>query len=761
MKFNSSKKRNGFTLMEIVIAVFIVAILAALTVPIVNRQLAKADEYSYYLAYKTVEKMAGQIAAMGDPCEIDSSADCTSASALMVKPEAGLAYQIKNTVKAFAADSGKKMEYFLTSAGKKFAKTEEYIFNKLFPKAFAGTTTKKVINWDSAEYDWIWLGIQVCNGVSITKTSTTNTDGSTSTTDYSEDDFGDCSYYKSSGSYSAVNALINTDYITTSTSTLGGKIKAQTSPSAKDFCESYICSSCWSSDGDDDDDDTDYSDYVDTPTSDPEGTCTMTVTTDSSEDTTSSSATTTTTKPEFDSDYCTDYLGCVNMTNDAATESIDCVCLSGYTETQNNDRACCPTVSDGTLPYYYADTKSCVYCSTDFNPQTGTCCPKHSTYVSGDTCTCITGYGPEGVCSTITSCPSGTTLDEDEGVCVTNPPIIKAARFCELIEDNYNISSSDCDAGFTTATIKGVSVNYNSDIYSAAVGTDGNYLSIAAQSGAFSNLTPNITFANGLPMWILADKAASIPGLSYTTADVSKTQNICVNLNKHSSSSCSAADSDAYYCSSENTCFTLDSDSIDVLGDARNCCAAADISALADIAEEGYNSGTYTSADIYKYDVRSYAIGGFTVFVDINGQNKGSGTLWDDVFPFFIGADGTVYPAYPLDADSNSRYLGGNSEKQLAVDVYYYQSDSSGNARKKITAFPNVSYARGVCSARHISKYTPYCKNLGSKYNTTDLGSGYISNDNSSYDNSDDGDSKNPCDSNKCFVSVRKKLKSF
>ena len=70
MGFKNRIKKMGFSLMEILIAIFIVAIIAMVSVPIINKQMEKSEEYSYYLAYRTVEKMAGQIVAMGDPDEV-------------------------------------------------------------------------------------------------------------------------------------------------------------------------------------------------------------------------------------------------------------------------------------------------------------------------------------------------------------------------------------------------------------------------------------------------------------------------------------------------------------------------------------------------------------------------------------------------------------------------------------------------------------------------------------------------------------------
>ena len=54
--FNKNNKKSGFTLMEIAIAVVIVGLLTAIVIPIVRNQVAKLDEYSYYAAYKAVEK---------------------------------------------------------------------------------------------------------------------------------------------------------------------------------------------------------------------------------------------------------------------------------------------------------------------------------------------------------------------------------------------------------------------------------------------------------------------------------------------------------------------------------------------------------------------------------------------------------------------------------------------------------------------------------------------------------------------------------
>ena len=388
-----------------------------------------------------------------------------------------------------------------------------------------------------------------------------------------------------------------------------------------------------------------------------------------------------------------------------------------------------------------------MYCSTDFNSKNGTCCPKNSTF-DGSACQCIAGYKMEGGSCVLDYCPRGSHKSAD-GVCITNPPIVKADRFCELIRDNWNLSNSSCN------TFSGGS---NANVYNAALGADGgNYLSIKSKVGAFKDLTPNIVFANGLRMWILGDKAASMPGLSATPTGAKSTQNMCQKVSLTNNNAAACVNAGGYFCKDSNNCFALADKTNATVDDARGCCASVD---LTDYITAAHSAG---EPDKYKQASVAYAISGFTVFVDINGD-KGNGTLWDDVYPFYIAANGTVYPGYPLDAakseaaTSNSLYLGGNSEKQLPVDVYYY-TDSS-DTRKKITAFSNVSYARAACSARKVSQYTPYCMNLGEKFTTSGIGGAelkgmeYLKNDNKAT-------SKNPCDTYNCFVTVRRRLRSF
>ena len=166
----------------------------------------------------------------------------------------------------------------------------------------------------------------------------------------------------------------------------------------------------------------------------------------------------------------------------------------------------------------------------------------------------------------------------------------------------------------------------------------------------------------------------------------------------------------------------------------------------------------------------------FNVGDEIYGIDFRGGAAHGTIDCFFIGSDGVVYPAYPLDAPKNADspldllYTGGNSSHYLPVDVYYYLPSDKSRQRK--TAFAGVSYARGVCSARNISKFTPYCLNLGDKF---DGGNGFNSTNcptsggctsstnlkGSDYIKIAGKESRNPCDHYNCFIAVRKKLRAF
>lgn len=830
MNLKNYRKKSGFSLMEIALAVLIVAILTLVLTPVIHRQLEKSEEYSYYLAYRTVEKLGGQIVALGDPAE-----------EVMVHKSPSF----KNYLIAQFNTRKVKFNRFIAKTTKQLANSEKYVFKKLFPKATAAYTEFDAATWYNFDYDEeIWLRYAVCNHPGQIVKQTTehnetveNEDGTSSTnTSYSS------SYYQkedlvTDGSGSGCMGILASDtptagageesllhgelksllfsnmYCTddsgTSTSAIAAMIPDQTKwirkkdmapntkilaeekrketvdgeqvdveyvkiygPDARAICNAYAgkCSSsvtindmtynvsvryvsssssisdaCDPGDPDcEDDEGADGNMYE----SDPPGQCVLTVSYTTSD--AGGGVSVSVGSPSFSADWCSRN-GYVNMTNVAASSGgIDCQCIANHYLTGNNEKVCHTACPVGQTLYASGTSKLC--CDGDFNTKTETCCGVNSVYNGGDRCECITGWlldASTGLCTIPGDCPKGTQKASD-GTCVANPPIIRADRFCELVGENWNTSSISC------ASLAGGTRN---DVYNAATGSNGRYLSISAPIGGFKNIQPNIVLANGLKMWILGDKTASIPGLSFYSDPSVADHNICkkVTLASQTKEACLATDH-GYFCGADNNCFTLTPSSFTAAGtrlhDARGCCVSSDVS--------DYHKAALDAGDpqLYKKEPTVYAINGFTVFVDINGD-KGSSTLWDDVYPFFISANGKVYPGYPLDASKettgpNSLYLGGNSEKQLPVDVYYYEDSDGGEARKKKIAFSNVSFARGMCSARRISKYTPYCMNLGKKYNPgSGMGVDYIEKE------PDDPGNKNPCDKHACYVSVRNKLRFF
>ncbi len=780
--------------MELAIAVMIVALLVVIIVPIVQNQLSKSDEYAYYMAYRSVEKLGGQIVALGDP------GDSLYTS------------QLDNSTK-IAKNSNKNpfvtsLKSAFSNLGQRFAYTEHFVFKNLFPKSFAdGEVFDSTVSSDM--YDEAVLMFRVCeNHENVLKETVTNADGSTSYVLYEcsdlmsyEDDEGDNTSHGSTtwstynSNHNVVKGLLPSNGCFLKSD--GSSQDSSTISSALESLESYLiqkksfasyCSALATYCNGTDDSDNVYKIHTELRSNeevdDEDGTttvysyCDSYVTRPSGSSSSGSASFLPVTAPKMPN-VCKSkpYYGMRNANEVTADEnesqSINCVCKTGAT-TVNNEKVCCKsksgynsyaptTVSASAMTTYnnYAGTTSvaantdaeyCRYCTGEYNPVKDWCCPEHSVY-NGTACECANGYEMENAGTSAerckkTKCAPGYHTDKETEVCVPNPPIIKANRLCELIHLNWNVveGSTACNT-FTAEN----NVSVNKSVLEAAKGIgDSGYLSINRKDGAFANIKPNIVLSNGLRIWILGDKAASIPGLSYNPVAITSTQNMCRELLKGTNEPlstralCDAAG--GYFCAGEAHCYTLDSASLTKMGDARNCCASTDLSTI------DYSTGL-------EKDNRAFAIGGFTIFVDINGAAKGSSTLWEDVFPFYIGSNGKVYPGYPLDApkakDSNSNdvYLAGNSVKNIPVDVYYFETASSENARKRIVAYPNVSYARGVCYAKLIGSHTPYCKNLGLKAKGT-------GSDVSKVTDMIDSDS-NPCTNHSCFLSVRNKLRFF
>ncbi len=128
------------------------------------------------------------------------------------------------------------------------------------------------------------------------------------------------------------------------------------------------------------------------------------------------------------------------------------------------------------------------------------------------------------------------------------------------------------------------------------------------------------------------------------------------------------------------------------------------------------NIGSTTIQSTKTVDTGEY---GYVVYVDIDGK-KGSSTLWDDVFPFYITLSGQVVPAYTTDDGSD---LGGNNPFYLQTSVQYEKISSQG--RRKIDWLAkSVSFKEGACKSGFLNSSTPYCSGIGklSQCNTTASG---------------------------------------
>lgn len=726
--------RKAFSLMELTICILIVSILLLVSIPLIQDQMKKTDEYAYFLAFKTVEKLGSQIVAFGDPAEGIS-----------------IVYN--------------KME-FPNNEGlfEKFA-------NKITPPTYASRTV--LLSFPSHEYDMA----RICNdntnvvqeygtnaGFLFTKArlGITTCDTIYTTTARLNKRFA-CNHISAVIGTETINNVLKGNSITGLT----------TNPNAETFCTEIALPACkatvpsayqskvhaeyklitlnQSGSGDHGSGKEQYGQciiYVD----DMDIVSSLTGT----EGTQSSTGETPT-----DTDItCTD-AGYTNMSG--SLSAITCNCDgSNPVHAINNQSVCCPTPADGNVAYANLSS-SCIEngCTLGaYDEINQTCCPAHAFYSHTlGHCVCAQGYTPsvsEGnlTCNEIegaAKCPAGYHYVEASDTCVVNAPITKASRFCQLIVDNYNVSSSNCDTFGEAIAIDGTdeSIEYNGDLFDAITADNTAYLSSKAVDGAFLNLDPNIVFSNGLKLWILGDKVASIAGLSFNPTNYSPEINACADREIHTQAECDAIEDDSkYFCKGTNHCFTIDKgDGAIKLGDARNCCQVADFKDLQNMF----------AGNSYLRDSRVYAVNGFTVFVDITGDkdsDQGGGTLWKDVFPFYVSANGEVYPGYPLTGSKTETgialYQGGNSSA-LATDVYYY--DIVDGRRTKQMAYSAIPYARAKCLALQVSAYTPYCQNLGSKFRK--YGSHTSDERLDQYIYSED----NPCWHHRCYVHLKNKIK--
>lgn len=735
----SKKILNAFTLMEIGLSLLIISILVILCIPIVVNQAKKTDEYSYYLAYKTVEKMGAQIVAYGDPVSVTVS-ELTSNNS------------IQNIFKKYVISYSDKL------------------FKAVYPRADAAIQTSIVVSFPSYEYDYIRL----CLG----NTNVVKDYDEHAGMVYSQEEI------EAIQAESLCQSLKNSTFIEKrymcngmSSSNILSELTTNTK-SARQYCKwlAESCSNLPNSKIDDCGSETCYRVYVYNDISDDTmiynkdyGECIITIhDPDLSDDGTVSDGSTLFSNPSdttiSEAISCTNY-GFLNMSNTASLGDFSCSCPAGSVKAINNNMICCPVPGTGKYAYYMASSGDCVSDGCAFgtyNEKTESCCPTNSFYSpSLEKCVCAEGYTPDNAvnltsCSIVgQNCPAGSHLEtindngEEHSSCVTNPPIIKAERFCELVDYYWNVTTSNCNF---TDNADGIA--FNTNLYNAITTNNTPYLSTKAVEGAFRGIKPNIVFANGLMMWILGDKSASIPGLSFNPDHFTSNVNICHSTSDEENA-CSGGTK--YYCKNDSRCFSINKGASEINGtgvstvdDARNCCSTVDFADLIPMF----------AGDDYLRDARTYAISGFTVFIDINGSKDndemgGGGTLWKDVFPFYIATNGKVYPGYPLNAakaadgkaDNSGLYQGGNSSA-LSADVFYY--DMIDNKRKKVVVYPSIPYARALCFSLEISAYTPYCQNLGSKYrlmNSENRIDKFIR------------DKDNPCFVHRCFIKVKNKIK--
>ena len=735
MNIFNDKIKKAFTLMEIGMGLLVLSILVIVCIPIITNQVKKTDEYSYYLAFKTVEKMGSQIVAFGDP--------------------EGVATNNENTGAYY--NSPKKQS--------KFANLTDKVFKFFNPKAYAVSDTSKLLSFPSYEYDYV----RVCLGNShVMKESdehATNYWTENEITSVQNEEY--CRNLKFNSNDKIKKRFMCPNGLTKiSSAQLLEKLMNSIDTNNKmedlqNFCK-YISDNCENSTYNvvklaADNEKITYECYVNV--ADPDAEYTHPNLGQNSDVAPSSPL------------ICDSQFGTKGMTNNASGGSLLCSCDAAHpVKAINNKNICCATPTTGKYAYYSHKSASCVNCALGaFNEKTEVCCPDNASYNSSlGKCVCKEGYTPDSdsnltVCNMSGStCPAGSHLENsnctDNCKCISNAPIIKAQRFCELVSYYWNTSSHKCNTFFEDD-----GVGYYSSLFSAITANNTPYLSASAVEGAFRNIEPNITFANGLMMWILSDKSASIPGLSYNPEGFTPKINTCKILSDTQEASCTEP---SYYCKNEEKCLTITrGEGENILKDARNCCSTSNLSDLVFL---------YEGKD-YLRDLRTYAINGFTVFVDINGKKDndelgGGGTLWKDVFPFYVSSNGNVYPGYPLNAakaakpeegtegsegnynttkDSSALYQGGNSS-YLSTDVFYY--DIVDGRRTKINVYPSVPYARALCLAGEISAYTPYCQNLGSKFRIVGDKS-YSRIDQFVY--SDD----NPCYKHSCFVKLKNKIK--
>ena len=124
------------------------------------------------------------------------------------------------------------------------------------------------------------------------------------------------------------------------------------------------------------------------------------------------------------------------------------------------------------------------------------------------------------------------------------------------------------------------------------------------------------------------------------------------------------------------------------------------------IAELAGNSKgvTYIDSQNREVDVDTW---GYKLYVDIDGLRGGNGTLWEDVYPFYVTLSGTVIPAYDID---NPETAGGDSRLHLQTSVYDEFVDANGRHTQWITK--STTFKESACKMGYVNPATPYCQGI-------------------------------------------------
>lgn len=114
--------------------------------------------------------------------------------------------------------------------------------------------------------------------------------------------------------------------------------------------------------------------------------------------------------------------------------------------------------------------------------------------------------------------------------------------------------------------------------------------------------------------------------------------------------------------------------------------------------------GSYELADGTTVNVNEF---GYTVYLDIDGE-KGSSTLWEDVFPFYITMAGKVIPLYHTEGEKE---CGGTSRQHLMTSVQKEVITTTGH-RQVLWIKKSVPFKESACTSGYINSTTPYCSGV-------------------------------------------------